>query len=143
AVGGDSAGGNLAAVVALETRGEAARPCFQLLVYPAVDMTMSMPSIQALGRGFFLEYEAMVWSRAQYLPPGVDLRDPRISPLHEKDLSGLPPAFVLTAGFDPLRDEGEAYARRLREAGVPVRYECYGPLVHGFLNTTGAVRGAR
>jgi acetyl esterase len=143
AVGGDSAGGNLAAVVAQRTRQGGPRPCFQLLVYPAVDMTMSMPSIQSLGQGYALEREEMEWYRAQYLTLGMDLRDPRASPLHAEDLSGLPPAFVMTAGFDPLRDEGDAYADRLRAAGVAVQHVCYGPLVHGFLNTTGAIDGAR
>lgn len=142
AVGGDSAGGNLAAVVAQRTREGGPRPRFQLLIYPAVDMTMSMPSIQSLGHGYALERDEMEWFRSQYVPPGTDLRDPRVSPLHAADLRGLPPAFVMTAGFDPLRDEGDAYAARLREAGVAVRHVCYGPLVHGFLNTTGAIHGA-
>ena len=142
AVGGDSAGGNLAAVLCQTTRDEALRPCFQLLVYPALDMTLSLPSITTYARGFFLEKETMEWFRSHYLPAGTSLRDPLASPLHG-DCRGLPPALVMTAGFDPLRDEGEAYAGRLREAGVPVEYRLYPSLFHGFLGAGGGIDAAR
>lgn len=146
AVGGDSAGGNLAAVVALDTRGDAVRPCFQMLIYPTVDMTMSFPSIDIFDRGFFLEKESIRWYRGNYL--GHDAsdgqkRDPRASPWFAEDLSGLPKALVVTAGFDPLRDEGDAYAKRLADAGVDVQHESYGSLFHGFWNTTGIIHASR
>lgn len=143
AVGGDSAGGNLAAVVALETRTDALRPCFQLLIYPAVDLTMSFPSVRSLGRGFFLEKEDMDATRGRYLRSPADARDPRASPWFASDLSGAPAACVLTAGFDPLRDEGDAYAKRLRDAGVAVSHRCYDSLFHGFFGATGAIRATR
>jgi acetyl esterase len=142
AVGGDSAGGNLAAVVAQETHADAARPCFQLLLYPAVDMTLSFASVDALGRGFLLERLSMDWYIDRYLPVGQDRRDPRASPLHAASLAGLPPAFVATAGFDPLRDEGQAYAEKLAASGVRVDQRCYGGLIHGFLHFAGPVRAA-
>jgi acetyl esterase len=143
AVGGDSAGGNLAAVVAQQTRNDGVRAAFQLLIYPAADFTMSMPSIRQMGRGTFLQYDTMVWFREHYLRSEADYRDPRASPLFAESLEGLPPAFVATAGFDPLRDEGKAYADRLRDAGVPVRYKCYPSLFHGFFSASGGIEAAR
>jgi len=141
AVGGDSAGGNLSAVLALDTRGDELRPCFQLLIYPGVDMTMSSPSITELGTGFFLESQTIAWYRDQYLDE-ADRRHPRASPLFVEDLSDLPPALVVTAGFDPLWDEGEAYAHRLREAGVEVAHHHHPGLFHGFWNCTTVIREA-
>ena len=143
ALAGDSAGGTLSAVVALETRGDAVRPRFQVLIYPAVDLTSSFPSIQSLGEGFFLEAASIAWFVDHYLDPGQDRRDPRVSPLFAPDHAGLPPAFVLTAGFDPLRDEGEAYVAALRAAGVEVDHRCYESLIHGFFNLSGGVVAAR
>lgn len=143
AVGGDSAGGNLAAVVALETRKGARKPCFQLLIYPATDLTMGMPSHRTMGKGFFLEHETMLWFRDQYLPDGHDRRDPRASPLFWPDVAGAPPAFVMTAAFDPLRDEGDAYAKKLAEAGVRVTARCHPSLFHGFFSTAGGIDAAR
>lgn len=143
AVGGDSAGGNLAAVVTQQTRADDVRPAFQLLIYPATDMTMSMPSIEQMGSGFFLEGDTMRWFRDHYMRSPADHRDPRASPLFAESLEGLPPAFVATAGFDPLRDEGRAYADRLREAGVPVQYKCYTSLFHGFFSASGGIEAAR
>ncbi|MCW5807540.1 MAG: alpha/beta hydrolase, partial [Deltaproteobacteria bacterium] len=143
AVGGDSAGGNLAAIVAHETRRDAVRPIVQWLVYPGVDMTMSHPSVESCARGFLLDKAAMQHYIATYLRDHADLRDPRASPLYAPSFAGLPRAVVATAGFDPLRDEGAAYAKALEAAGVPVVYRCYGPLIHGFLNTGGAIRAAR
>jgi acetyl esterase len=143
AVGGDSAGGNLAAVVAIETRNDPHKPRFQLLIYPATDFTMSSRSHEQMGKGFFLEHDSILWFRDHYLNDASERTDPRASPLFAKDLSGLPPAFVATAGFDPLRDEGKQYADRLREAGVPVEYRCYTSLFHGFFSTTGTIERAR
>ncbi len=135
AVGGDSAGGNLAAVVCIAEREAGGRlPCFQLLIYPATDMTRAQPSHRSLGRGFFLESETIDWFLDQYLPPGTDLEQWRASPLFAETLEGLPPALVVTAGFDPLRDEGEAYAAALRDAGVAVTELREPGLVHGFVN---------
>ncbi|HWD07214.1 MAG TPA: alpha/beta hydrolase [Amycolatopsis sp.] len=138
AVGGDSAGGNLSAVVAVETtRRGGPKPAFQLLIYPAVDFTVRRRSREIFGEGLFLTDASMNWFEGHYLPDGTDKADPRLSPLLAADHSGLPPAFVMTAGFDPLRDEGEAYAQKLRAAGVPVALSRQPDLIHGFLNFTG------
>ncbi len=142
AVGGDSAGGNISAGASLDLRAAARRPAAQLLIYPAIDMTMSSRSIQTLGEGFFLERATIEWFRNQYLPEGTDRRTPRASPLFA-EVAGAPPAIVATAGFDPLRDEGIAYAKKLREAGVHVTEHVYGGLFHGFANATGGVPAAR
>lgn len=142
AVAGDSAGGNLSAVVSLETRGDAVRPAFQLLIYPAVDLTMSFPSIRSLGRGFFLEKATIEWFMSHYLRGPEDGRDLRASPWFA-DVAGAPPAAVFTAGFDPLRDEGEAYARKLEAAGVPVTYTCHGGMFHGHISASGGLSNAR
>jgi acetyl esterase len=139
AVGGDSAGGNLSAVVALlarDTGGPAVR--HQLLVYPAVDLTMSHPSMDENGEGYLLTKAGMTWFIGHYLGPadgraGLD-KDPKVSPLHAPDLSGLAPATVITAGFDPLRDEGRSYAAALEAAGVAVEEHRYPTMIHGFIS---------
>src|SRR3954468_10692810 len=135
AVGGDSAGGNLAAVVALDLRGDAAAPAFQLLIYPGLDMTAKHPSRLHFADGFVLTEENMTWYEDQYVPDRSRRADPRISPLLAMDLAGLPPAYIATALADPLRDEGEDYAERLRAAGVTVALHRH-PQVHGFFNLT-------
>jgi acetyl esterase len=134
AVGGDSAGGNLAAVVALLAR-EADGPAiaFQLLIYPATDQRMQHPSIQRNGEGYLLTKKAMDYFQAQYLPGTQDRVDWRASPLLAKSLAGLPPAYVMTAGYDPLVDEGRAYAERMASQGVEVAYREYPDMVHGFI----------
>ncbi len=142
AIGGDSAGANIAAVAALDTRNDAIRPCFQLLVYPVVDATFTRPSIDSLAEGFFLEKKTMEWFRGHYLGDG-DREQPRMSPIFAESLAGLPPALVMTAGFDPLRDDGDAYAKRLAAEGVPTQHESYDGLFHGFFNTSGVVRESR
>ncbi len=140
AVGGDSAGGNFAALVALALRDAPLAPAFQLLIYPATDLTRSLQSHKTFREGVMLPEASILWFRENYLP---DLRlegDPRVSPLFASDLSRLPPALVMTAGFDPLRDEGRAYAERMREAGVPVEYVCSEGSMHGFLHLAGVIR---
>ncbi|WP_298181836.1 alpha/beta hydrolase [Saccharomonospora sp.] len=138
AVGGDSAGGNLAAATAQVTtqRGGPA-PAFQLLLYPAVDATERRRSRELFSDGFFLTDEHMTWFIDHYAPEGVDRADPRLSPLLTEDVSGLPPAYIATAGFDPLRDEGEAYAAKLADAGVPVALSRQSDLIHGYANFLG------
>jgi acetyl esterase len=133
AVGGDSAGGNLAAAVAIAAR-EAGGPAlsFQLLIYPGTDMAAETESKRQFARGYLLTAEAMTRSRSQYLNTADEARDWRASPLRAASLANLPPAFILTAEFDPLRDEGKAYADALAAAGVPVTYRCYPGMLHGF-----------
>jgi acetyl esterase len=138
AVGGDSAGGNLAAVTAQQAlRRGGPVPAFQLLIYPATDFARRYRSQDLFAENLFLTDVHMKWFEGHYVPSGTDLTDPRLSPLHAEDLSGLPPALVVTAGFDPLRDEGEAYAEKLREAGVDVALRRHEDLIHGFINFTG------
>ena len=139
AVGGDSAGGNLAAVVSLMARDRGgSRPVYQLLIYPATDYYLSgWPSMQENADGYFLTRDDMVWFVNHYLSSEADAQNPYAWPIKAKDLSGLPPAMVITAEFDPLRDEGEAYAARLREAGVPVVVTRYNGMIHGFVSMAG------
>ena len=133
AVGGDSAGGNLAAVISQIARDRGAPALsFQLLVYPATDAAYDTASYRENATGYFLELDDMHWFYDHYLDGVADRSDPRASPLRARDLRGLPPALVITAEFDPLRDEGEAYAGRLREAGVPVTLHRYDGMIHGF-----------
>lgn len=135
AVGGDSAGGNLAAVVCHRQRDRGgARPCFQLLIYPATDLTRSMESHRLFAHGYYLDQPTKDWFVDHYLRGPEDERNPDGSPLFAERFDDLPPALVVTAGFDPLRDEGEAYAAKLRHAGVEVREQREGTLVHGFVN---------
>jgi acetyl esterase len=144
AIGGDSAGGNLAAVTALLARDRGGPDlAFQLLVYPATDMTGSYPSVRQNGQGYLLTEDDMLWFREQYLPEDADLKDPIASPIYAPDLSGLPPALVITAEYDPLRDEGEAYAKLLEQAGVPVTASRYDGMIHGFFGMTALVEGGR
>ena len=142
AVAGDSAGGNLAAVVALMARdagGPALR--FQLLVYPAVDARMGHPSIDANGEGYLLTKSDMTWFYGHYGP--ADPTDWKVSPLLAEDHSSLPPALIITAEFDPLRDEGEAYGETLRQAGVDVTTTRYDGMIHAFFGMGASVDKAR
>ncbi len=143
ALGGDSAGGNLAAVTAQAAVADSAlpRPVFQLLLYPALDMSRATDSRRLFGEQFLLTEQSMRWYEEQYVPDRERRADPRVSPLLTEDLSGVPPAYIATCLADPLRDEGEAYAQRLREARVAVALQRH-PLVHGFFNQT-VTRGAR
>lgn len=134
AVGGDSAGGNLAAVVALHARDHGGPQIrFQLLIYPSVDFTAAGGSIDRFAEGYFLTKAGIEKCKAWYLNGPQDFRDWRASPIFAKSFAGLPPAFLFTAGFDPLLDEGKAYADKLKAAGVPVEYKCYEGMIHGFL----------
>jgi acetyl esterase len=142
AVGGDSAGGNLAAVTALALRGEPVAPVFQLLIYPGVDMTHKRPSRLRFGDGFVLTEENMTWYEDQYVPDPSRRADPRVSALLAPDLAGVAPAHVATALADPLRDEGEEYGARLAAAGVPVALYRH-PQIHGFFNITAMRSGLR
>jgi len=133
AIGGDSAGGNLTAVVALmarDRRGPALR--FQLLIYPVTDADFTRASYRENAEGYLLTTPAMEWFWGHYVPDAAQRQEAYASPLRAKDLAGLPPAFVITAEYDPLRDEGEAYAKRLQQAGVPTRLQRYDGAIHGF-----------
>ena len=137
AVGGDSAGGAISAVVcqAVRDAGEAG-PAFQMLIYPATDSSRESASRKEFADGYFLTKELIDWFWKAYVPAGVDQSDIRLSPLLAKDFKGLPPAFVLTAGYDPLRDEGRAYAVRLIDAGVKTTYVNYPGTIHGCFSLT-------
>jgi acetyl esterase len=138
AVGGDSSGGNLAAVVALRARDRSFPLALQALLYPALDPTMDTGSHRELAEGYGLTRESMRWYWSNYLG-AADPSDPEAAPLLARDVSGVAPAFVTTAEYDPLRDEGEAYAERLREAGVPVELRRYEGLIHGFYTLGGVL----
>ncbi len=137
AVAGDSAGGNLAAVVSQLTRAKGGpNICFQLLIYPGTRANADTQSMNDYAEGYFLERRTIDWFRECYLAEGQDTSDPRVSPLLAEDVSGLPPALIITAGFDPLKDEGKAYADRLSGSGVDVTYKDYPDMIHGFFNMT-------
>ncbi len=140
AVAGDSAGGNLAAAVALHTRAKGGpRLSYQVLLYPVTQARAATKSMAELASGYVLEKASMDWFCDQYMQPDTDLNDPRLSPLAAKDVSGVAPAYVLVAGFDPLRDEGKAYADKLKAAGVAVDFVEYASMIHGFLGMEGVV----
>ncbi|MBJ3778632.1 alpha/beta hydrolase [Acuticoccus mangrovi] len=138
AVGGDSAGGNLAAVVCHLTRDAGGpMPRFQLLIYPVVDHVSDTPSKRLYSKGYMLN--SMPFYTASYLPDPATRTDPTASPLRASSFAGLPPAYVLAAGFDPLLDDDKAYAEALAAAGVPVTYSCYDGMIHGFISLRGLV----
>jgi acetyl esterase len=144
AVGGDSAGGNMAGVVSLRARDEQGpTPAMQLLIYPVTDSADDPRSRNLFADGFLLTKADMDHFEGYYLPVSGQADDPRVSIYKAPDLSGLPRAYVATAGFDPLRDEGEAYALRMREAGVTVALRRYPGLIHGFANQTAVSRSSR
>jgi len=140
AVAGDSAGGNLATVSAMRAR-DAGGPALthQLLIYPVLDLSFSTPSYKELGEGYFLTRELMEWYRSQYIRSVEDIVHPWASPLIARDLCGLPSATIVTAEYDPLRDEGERYAVSLDAAGVPVQVERVPGVFHGFVSLLGAL----
>ena len=134
ALGGDSAGGNLAAVTAIGMRLAGEAPArLQLLIYPATDMRAVAPSHTANGQGYVLTSDSIAWFRGHYIADAAQWADWRASPLLADDLSHLPPTLVLTAGFDPLRDEGRQYADALSAAGVATQYVCFERQIHGFI----------
>ena len=144
AVGGDSAGGNLSAVVAVTAAREGLPLALQLLIYPATDFVEKSASRQLFGEGFFLTSTFMDQCTEWYLPVGLDRSDPQASVLRMTDVpANTAPAHVVTAGFDPLRDEGEAYVELLRRHGVPVTHKRYPSMIHGFFNIVGVGREAR
>lgn len=143
AIGGDSAGGNLAAAACLTLRASGGRrAAAQLLIYPALDLSMSSPSQRQFAEGHLLTRAMQAWCHGHYLSAGGDVADWRVSPLRAAEVAGLPPAIVLTASHDPLRDEGEAYAHRLAAAGVPVTLWRVPGQVHAFLPMDGAIGAA-
>jgi len=144
AVAGDSAGGNLSAAVCQMAKQKGGpRIVFQLLIYPATQARSRTPSLNAFAEGYFLEKKTMEWFYDQYLPKDADLADWRVSPLAAADVSGLPRAYIVTAGFDPLKDEGKAYADKLNHAGVAAVHVDYPGMVHGFFNMQGVLPQAR
>lgn len=144
AVAGDSAGANQAAVVAQQLRDEGAPALAgQLLVYPATDVTGDHPSRLENAEGYLLDLATMAWFLGHYAADAGLHEDPRLSPLRHQDLAGLPPAVVVTAEYDPLRDEGQAYAAALTRAGVPTDVRCFEGLIHGFFDMGTFSRGAQ
>ena len=143
AVAGESAGGNLAAVAAIALREAGPALAMQVLVYPVVDQAADTESLRRLATGYSLTRDLLRWYQKQYLRDERDYADWRASPLRAQDHSHLPPAYILTCGFDPLVDEGRAYADRLNQAGVSVVHECFQGMIHGFLPMGGALAAAR
>ncbi len=142
AVGGDSAGGNLAAVVAHRAKNGGG-PRLQLLIYPSVDHIGRYASIERYGKGYLLTKALIDRFQNYYLPDPARRREPAASPLLHDDFAGVAPAFVQTAGFDPLQDEGAAYVKKLAAAGVPVEHKHYPSLLHGYMQLAGGVRAAK
>ena len=140
AIAGDSAGGNLSAVVAqMSKANNGPEIALQLLIYPATRMGATTQSYKDFNDGYFLTGKAMNWFFNHYLKEAEHWDDPQASPLLARNLTGLAPAFIMTAGFDPLRDEGKAYADKLKKAGVAVDYVCYEKQIHGFVSMAGAL----
>jgi acetyl esterase len=143
AMAGDSSGGNLAAAVTHALSREGTPPSFQLLIYPMLDATASSVSYEEFAEGYGFSSNKSRWYFDQYLPPGLDRQAPRVSPLFDEDLSDVPATLIVTAECDPIRDDGECYARALREAGVAVELRRYQGMIHGFFQMTGALEGSR
>ena len=141
-IAGDSSGGNLAAVATRELSREGRAPGFQVLLYPMLDATASSPSYLDFATGYGFTRDKSLWYFSQYLPAGIDRGNPRVSPLFEPDLRGLPPTLVITAECDPLRDEGERYADAIRAAGGEATSRRYRGMIHGFFQMTGLVAAA-
>ena len=143
AVAGDSSGGNLAATVTHTLAREGSPPSFQMLIYPMLDATASSASYEEFAEGYGFSSEKSRWYFDQYLPPGIDRRTPRVSPLFDHGLGDVPATLIVTAECDPLRDDGERYAEVLHKAGVTVELRRYPGMVHGFFQMTGALEGSR
>jgi len=143
AVGGDSAGGNLAAVLAqMAQDSEEFKVALQVLIYPMTDQSREYPSYERNESGYMLTRKALHWFMDNYIPDHQDRLDPRASPMLRQSLKGLPPAIIISAEFDPLVDENEAYAKRLKEAGVETEYVCFPGMVHPFFTLGGVVDDA-
>jgi acetyl esterase len=139
-VGGDSAGGNLAAVVAqMAQDSKEISVAFQLLIYPMTDQSKPYPSYERNASGYMLTTAALNWFMDNYIPDHEDRKDPMASPMLRPSLKGLPPALIISAEFDPLVDENEAYAKRLKEAGVACDYVCFPGMIHPFFTLGGVV----
>ncbi len=139
AIGGDSAGGNLTVAITHACKRESyPMPAMQVLIYPSVDPTMQFPSVEEFASGHFLTKAGMGWFRSHYLENAEQANDPDLQFL-QQDLHGLPRAYVITAGFDPLRDEGQAYVDRLEAHGVPTRHDCYTDMIHAFISFAGGI----
>lgn len=139
-ISGDSAGGNMTAILAQRLRSmDIQKPIFQLLCYAALDLSCSTHSYIDFAEGFFLSTERVKYYVAGYVNSPSDIDNPLCSPLKNPDLKGLPPTHIVTAGFDPLHDEGKLYAERLKEAGIPVTYKCYEGFIHAFLHMNDSV----
>ena len=143
AVGGDSAGGNLAAGVALRARADGPALAGQLLVYPNTDQLADDESMRTCSDRYLFNHHSVAWYRQHYLANSGDAANPLASPLRAESLAGLPPALLITAEYDPLRDQGEAYARRLADEGVPVELRRYLGMAHGFFTMIGALGASR
>jgi acetyl esterase len=144
AIGGDSAGATLAAVVCHQARQMSGpQIALQVLLCPVTDPGLNSSSRRAFSEGYFFEMATLEWALRHYLPAGADLSDPRLSPLRATDLSNLPPAQIHTAEFDPFRDDGQAYADALAQARVPVAYTCHPGMIHHFYCMAGAIPNAR
>ncbi len=144
AIGGDSMGGNFSAIIAQEMQRQGKPlPAMQLLIYPAIDIAEEFPSRTDFGDTFSLSTDTMNWFMDQYLPAGFNRADKMLSPGQSGSLDGLPPAVVITAGHDPLCDEGDDYAKRLKAAGVPVMHKRYDSLAHAFTAFTAVSPGSR
>lgn len=141
-VAGDSAGGTIAAVLCRLAPEMGPQIVLQVLICPVTDLAEETESRREFARGFFIERSTLAWAKSAYCG-NADDSDPRVSPLRAPSLAGLPPAHIHTAEFDPMRDEGEAYARRLEAAGLPVRYECHAGMIHHFYCMAGAIPHAR
>lgn len=142
-VAGDSSGGNLAATVTHALTREGAPPSFQVLIYPMLDATASSASYDEFAEGYGFSSEKSRWYFDQYLPPSVDRRAPEVSPLFDRGIGGVPETLVVTAECDPLRDDGESYAKALRQAGVTVELRRCDGMIHGFFQMTGALERSR
>jgi acetyl esterase len=140
---GDSSGGNLAAIASHALLRGGARPSFQALIYPMLDATAASASYREFATGFGFSAERSRWYFDRYLPRAIDLRAPSVSPLFERNLRELPPTLIVTAGFDPLRDDGERYAAALVAAGVDTTLSRYPGAIHGFFQMTGALEASR
>lgn len=144
AIGGDSMGGNFSAILCNEMKNDGKpQPVLQLLIYPAIDMQTDFESAKTYGETYPLSTAIMDWFMGHYLEDGQKMGDPRISPAANADLTGLAPAIIVTAGFDPLLDHGPLYTARLEEAGVDVQYKCFDSMFHGFTAFTAVSPGAR